>query len=228
MSFALFGIRHSADYWEYDQAVLLRGNSLNNPYLRMNLQNREGICLGLAASFLLYAKRCANQDPWQWVYDYIHESSSGWYAAGSFYNVSDLQTFIGRIMEDQRSAPNLPTLLASRIAPVQQGMWNTSLRFESSCLTNWGGNAICGNIIPHLRESNKYWLIALRGHAIAITMGIHPETGSRLFLLYEPNHGIVQFNGITSLHKLKDWLVDFAASRLGAPYAGSVKMYRFF
>ncbi|OUS26504.1 hypothetical protein A9Q99_18395 [Gammaproteobacteria bacterium 45_16_T64] len=191
----------------YDQADSLSGNSYSNVYLRMNLSNRSGICLGLSMGFLLYSRKYKDTQPMVWIDRFLTDSRSAWLSEGNFVGVSDLETFVGSVMEQQRGAANQFQTCTSIL---EDGMFGVSLKYIQNRYISSGDTDIAAMVFPKIEG---FWIIGVHtptgGHAMAVRSMIHPKTGSRLIIFFEPNYGVVQFQGVDSGAKFKEFLYAY-------------------
>ena len=229
----------------YDQADTVgRGsvqeNSLNNAYLRTNQKNAGGVCLGLSIAFLFWSKRYKDRQPMVWIDDFMTKSRSAYYDArsGGFSNVSDLQMLIATIAESQRKLMDVPNPPPATVASAtaigsaaREGMWGVALRPVRSITVSWNGRDLTAQVFPRLNDSNYSWVFACYkikggGHAMALTSMIHPRTGSRLLVFFEPNYGVAQFQGITAGARFRQFLDGFCKDE-GRIYNGNSTIYEF-
>ncbi|TQV84282.1 hypothetical protein FKG94_06390 [Exilibacterium tricleocarpae] len=230
MRFETLARNYGSGYLLYSQSDILTGNRDTNPYLAMSPDNNSGVCLGLAMGFLLYSRRFSYQQPLRWISEFVDDTSSGYEDKGNFHNVSDLQTFIGCVMQDQGAL----STLAGRTRALEDGMWNVSLKYKQSKMFHWSGEEVIPLIRPHINSDtdNAYWLIAatnslMVGHAMALRSMVHPTTGFRLLIFFEPNYGVVQFQGVTSIDNFRKFLNGFACGEGRDYFATLAELYRF-
>ena len=227
-----FGSGHST----YEQEELLSGNSLNNVFRRMNLGFRSGVCLGLAMGYLLYCKRYRALHPIVVEGTFYNDSRSAYLADdGNFHGVSDLQLFIGSVMQGQRNRGGGTAQFGNVVPVLEEGMFGVSLKHMQTRYGDFGADDICGAIFPSLQGGGaSYYLLAIHtirntGHAVAAVSMVHPTTGERLIKFYEPNFGFVGFQGITAGAKFKEFMKRFTVDPLlGGNYDGTrCEVYRF-
>jgi hypothetical protein len=226
-------IDFGSGHWTYDQSELLKGNSLNNVFLRMNLGFRGGICLGLSMGFLLYTKRYMTLHPLIMGGKFFSDSQSAYESDGNFLGVSDLQTFIGTVMQAQKERGGGKMQSENIIPILSEGMFGVCLKHSKTRYVDWCEEDIAGVVFPRLLGAATYWLFGVRSqtgcHAFALSSRAHPTTGMCLLSFYEPNYGVVSFQGITAGAKFKQFMQRWISEELlGQIYVGGrTEIYEF-
>jgi len=233
--FETLATQHGTGFHPFSQARLLDGSIATNYYLRADYQvNTDGVCLGLASAFLLYSKKNAGtKHPTVWISEFMMEADSAWLdSSGRFHRVSDLQKLVAGVMQDQAANGALDTIENV----FREGMWNVGLKYQDGSkfrFSGWGLNNLVRSQVERGPRDN-YWLMILGHiggglHAVALRSMIHPITGNRTLLLFDPNLGVVQFQGnITCLKNLQDFMDGWAVGQDGSKYAPiTASLYRF-